>query len=134
MKLFDETRKNSAEPESDKDNEKENVKENVKENEKQSEKENDRILRRLSRAQLLDLLIEQSREKEALEKRVEELEAELASRRIDVEEAGNLAKAALKLNHIFEDAQKAADQYLLNIREKEKILDEKLREAKKEEE
>ena len=105
-----------------------------KENEKQSEKENDRILRRLSRAQLLDLLIEQSREKEALEKRVEELEAELASRRIDVEEAGNLAKAALKLNHIFEDAQKAADQYLLNIREKEKILDEKLREAKKEEE
>lgn len=39
------------------------------------------------------------------------------SRRIELEEAGSIAMAALQLNGVFETAQKAAEQYLENIRE-----------------
>ena len=52
--------------------------------------------------------------------RIKELEEEeqawLESRRIELSEAGSIAEAALKLNGVFEAAQRAADQYLYNIR------------------
>lgn len=41
-----------------------------------------------------------------------------ANREIEIEEAGNLADAALKLNKIFETAQKAADQYIYNLKQR----------------
>ena len=44
------------------------------------------------------------------------LEAQRTKRQIEIGEAGNIAEAALRLNGIFEAAQKAADQYLYNIR------------------
>lgn len=43
------------------------------------------------------------------------LSAERTKREIELEEAGNIAEAALRLNKIFEMAQKAADQYLYNV-------------------
>lgn len=73
-------------------------------------------LRRLKRAELLELLIAQTEETEALKAKLEQAEAKLASRELAVEEAGNLAEAALRLNGVFEAAQKTADQYLENIR------------------
>ena len=52
--------------------------------------------------------------------RIKELEEEMAewkkSRRIELEEAGSIAEASLRLNGVFEAAQKAADQYLENLR------------------
>ena len=48
-----------------------------------------------------------------LKDRIEEIQA---SRQIDLEEAGSIAEAALKLNGIFEAAQKAAEQYLINVK------------------
>lgn len=44
------------------------------------------------------------------------LEAEKEKRRIELEEAGSIAEAALRLSGIFETAQKAADLYLHNIK------------------
>ena len=44
------------------------------------------------------------------------LEEMKLNRVIELEEAGSIAEAALKLNGIFEVAQQAADQYLMNIR------------------
>lgn len=38
-----------------------------------------------------------------------------ASRVIELNEAGSIAEAALKLNGVFEAAQKAAEQYLMNV-------------------
>lgn len=38
------------------------------------------------------------------------------SRSIELEEAGSIAEAALKLNKVFEAAQDAADQYIYNIK------------------
>lgn len=52
--------------------------------------------------------------------RIRELEEEMAewkkSRRIELEKAGSIAEASLRLNGVFEAAQKAADQYLENLR------------------
>ena len=44
------------------------------------------------------------------------LQAERTKREIELREAGSIAEAALRLNGVFEAAQKAADQYLYNIR------------------
>lgn len=40
------------------------------------------------------------------------------SRMIELEDAGNIAEAALRLNGIFEAAQKAADQYIENLKQR----------------
>ena len=73
-------------------------------------------LKRLSRKQLLELLLEQTRRADILEIQLKAAEAKLNDRIILESEAGNIAEAALRLNGVFEAAQAAADQYLENIR------------------
>ncbi len=46
----------------------------------------------------------------------ETLQTERTKREIELEEAGSIAEAALRLNGVFEAAQKAAEQYIYNIR------------------
>lgn len=72
-------------------------------------------LRKLSKTELLELLIEQGRENLALKARLEQAEAELAQRRILIEESGSIAEAALKLSGVFEAAQHAIDLYRENV-------------------
>lgn len=48
-----------------------------------------------------------------LTKEIEEMKV---SKEIELTEAGSIAEAALRLNGIFEAAQEAADQYLMNVR------------------
>lgn len=74
------------------------------------------MLKKLSRQDLLEMLIAEEKRIEALEKELEEARAELANRRILIESSGSIAEAALKLNGIFEAAQAAADQYLENLK------------------
>lgn len=76
----------------------------------------DKELRRLSRAELLEMLLEQMEINEDLNRQLEEAEAALEERRIAIEQAGTLAEAALTLNGVFEAADRAARQYLDNIR------------------
>ena len=66
-------------------------------------------LRRLSRMDLLEMLLEQSREVERLQKELETVKNQLSDRRIMEQEAGSIAEASLKLNKVFEAAQQAAD-------------------------
>ncbi len=73
-------------------------------------------LRRLSRMDLLEMLLEQSKEVERLQTELETVKKQLDDRRIMEQEAGSIAEAALRLNKVFEAAQQAADQYLENIR------------------
>ena len=73
-------------------------------------------LRKLSKLQLLELLAQQERELQALRKELEEKNAALDDRRIQMEKAGSIAEAALKLNEVFEAAQRAADQYLESVK------------------
>ena len=73
-------------------------------------------LRKLSRIDLLELLLEKSRENEKLQEELDQVKAQLAERNIKIEKAGSIAEAALALNGVFEAAQAAADQYLENLR------------------
>ena len=76
----------------------------------------DQELRKLKRNELLQIMIAQSKKITELQEKLEEAERKLADREIMLKDAGNIAEAALRLNHIFEDAQKAADQYLSNVK------------------
>ena len=78
----------------------------------------DEELRKLKRADLLELLVTQGKENEALQEKLRQAEAALWDRQIQLDEAGNIAEAALRLSGVFEAAQKASDQYLESIRKK----------------
>ena len=73
-------------------------------------------LRKLSKLQLLELLAQQEKELQALRKELAEKNAALEDRRFQIENAGSIAEAALKINEVFEAAQKAADQYLESLK------------------
>lgn len=75
----------------------------------------DKELRRLSRSELLEMLIAQTEENDRLKIRLEQAEAQLRDRRIVIDKAGSIAEAALALNGIFQAAEAAAQQYLENI-------------------
>lgn len=72
-------------------------------------------LRNLSRAELLEMLIQQGEEVEKLRSQNEEYQRQLQDRALNIKEAGSLAEAALKVSGIFEAAQEASNQYLENI-------------------
>ena len=73
-------------------------------------------LKKLTRAELLEMLLAQSREKQRLEEELKEVKERLADREIRIAESGSIAEAALRLNEVFEAAQKAVDQYLENVK------------------
>lgn len=72
-------------------------------------------LKRLSRSELLELLLVQTKEAERLQKKLDKALAELADRQLKLQKAGDIAHAALEVNGVMEAAQKAAQQYLDNI-------------------
>lgn len=76
----------------------------------------DKELRKLNRSELLEMLLIQSKEVENLKKELEEANRKLEDRKIILENSGSIAEAALKLNNIFEIAQKTADQYLESVK------------------
>lgn len=73
-------------------------------------------LKRLGRRDLLEMLVQLQQQNEALQEKVTVLEDRLNSRTIEMENAGTMAQAAMVLNGVFESADKAAAQYLENIR------------------
>lgn len=73
-------------------------------------------LRKLKRSDLFELLVEQAKEIEELQERVNELEGKLKRREINLSEAGSIAEAALAISKIFDEAQAAADVYLNNVK------------------
>ena len=75
----------------------------------------DKELKKLSRAELLELLLIQTRESESLRRQLDASEQELKNREIRIREAGSLANAAMEINGVLFSAQKAAQQYLDNI-------------------
>jgi ClpP class serine protease len=73
-------------------------------------------LKKLKRTELLEMLLVQTKRVEELEQELEKKNKQLEDKRIVTEQTGNLADAVLKLNGVFEAAQKAAEQYLYNIK------------------
>jgi len=73
-------------------------------------------LRKLSRADLLEMLIDQGEELRRVKEQLEEAEDALRDREIKIDTAGSIAEAALQLNGVFEAAQASCEQYMENIR------------------
>ena len=86
---------------------------------------NQKEIRKMSRRDLLEILVLQSQKIDELEEELKETKELLESKQIMISETGSIAEASLKLNKVFETAQQAADQYLENIikiqKEQEKI-------------
>ena len=73
-------------------------------------------LKKLSRPDLLQMLIDQSEELKTVKEKLEKAEEELEKKEINLTEAGSIAEAALRINGVFEAAQAASQQYLENIK------------------
>lgn len=75
----------------------------------------DKELKRLTRTELLELLLAQTRESEQMKERLYDAQMKLAERQLRISEAGDLAHAMLAVNGVMDAAQAAAQQYLENI-------------------
>lgn len=72
-------------------------------------------LKRLSRADLLEMLVDQSAELQRMQMKYEAAQRALDQRTIMIDKAGSIADAALQLNGVFEAAQASAQQYIDSV-------------------
>lgn len=72
-------------------------------------------LRRMSRAELIEIIYLLKQHEADLLKKNEMLEQRLADRTLKMKQAGSIAQAALALNGVFDAAQAAADEYLTSV-------------------
>ena len=97
----------------------------------------DKEFKRLSRAQLIEIIYQLQLQIDKLNEEKQELESELNDKRLRLQSAGNIAEAALEINDCFRSAQNAAEQYLNEIKaireeteaERQRILSEARAEA-----
>ena len=73
-------------------------------------------LLKLRRSELLEIMLAQSQEIDNLRQQLDEANAKLADREIRLSESGSIAEASLRLTNIFEEAQKAVDLYVDNMK------------------
>lgn len=97
----------------------ERLKEKLNEKDAQMESTSERLKEKLNEK---DALIEKLKGRlDQKDAKIRELEKTMQdqqeSRRIELEEAGSIAMAALRLNAVFDAAQQAVEQYLYNVRE-----------------
>lgn len=78
-----------------------------------------RDLKKFKRTELLEILLDQSKENEKQKKQIEELQAQIVNlqgqledRTIRMNKAGTIAEAAFLLNGVYDTTQAAAQQYL----------------------
>lgn len=71
----------------------------------------DKEFRRLSRADLIEIIYELQQSEKMLQKENEGLKRELEDRRVTISEAGSLAEVLARLNGLFEAAQTTANDY-----------------------
>ncbi len=76
----------------------------------------DKEFKRLSRAQLIEIIYQLQLQIDQLNEQKQGLESELADKRLRLSVAGNIADAALEINDCFRSAQNAAEQYLNEIK------------------
>ena len=76
----------------------------------------DKEFKRLSRAQLIEIIYQLQLELDKVNEEKQALERDLADKRLRLSNAGNIAEAALEINDCFRSAQNAAEQYLNEIK------------------
>ena len=85
---------------------------------------NEKDFRKLKRVELYEIMLAQAEEIDNLRNQLTAAKKELKNKRIDIQRSGSIAEASLKLTKIFEEAQKAADLYLSNIKKETGDADE----------
>lgn len=78
----------------------------------------DKEVRKLRKAELLEVLIELSEENDRLKEEIEDLKQQLNDRNLKIDNCGSIAEASILISGILEAAQNAADCYLANIKQK----------------
>ena len=73
-------------------------------------------LLKLKKSELLEIMLAQSKEIDSLREQLAKAKAKLKDKKIAIDESGSIAEASLRLTKIFEEAQKAADLYLDNVK------------------
>ena len=81
-------------------------------------------MKKLTRYQLLELLIIQSEQVKDLQKKLEEAQKELDTQEIQMAVVGSIAEASMQLGGIFEAAQRTADIYLNTVKERVVLIEE----------
>ena len=76
----------------------------------------DKEFKRLKRSELIEIIYEYQKREQALQSRVEALQAQLDEKNLKIQQAGSIAEATAALTGIFEATQKTADAYLEHIR------------------
>ncbi len=92
--------------------------------------------RRLSRQDLVDIILELQKQEADLRQELEELKAKQQEKDLILENAGSIAEASLALNQVFASAQAAADQYTASVKarvwaEAKRILEDARLEARR---
>lgn len=73
-------------------------------------------VRHMRRTELVEIIFALKQSEDQLKAENADLTAKLEQRQIHLDSAGSIAQAALELNHVFEAAQAAADDYLASVR------------------
>ena len=81
-------------------------------------------LKKLRRADLLEMMLTLVKENDELRKQLANAQKQIDDRMIAIEPVGSLAEAALTLNGVFESAQAACEQYLHNVIERSRNIEE----------
>lgn len=74
-------------------------------------------LKRLSRKELLQMMLLQAEENERLREELEQLKTQLNETEITAKQAGSIAEAAMEIHKVFDAAQAAANTYLHSIQQ-----------------
>lgn len=83
----------------------------------------DNELKKMSRAELVELLLEQSREIRSLRQQLDAAQAQLDDKVIKLNRVGSIAEAALALNGVFEAADAACKQYIDTVQTRMKAYE-----------
>ena len=92
-------------------------------------------LKKLSRAELVDIIYQLKKNEQEMQDEIEALKKELEDKRLHISNAGSIADAAMSVTNLFSTAQITADIYLREIanmkQETEKECAKKINDAKK---
>ncbi len=80
----------------------------------------DKELRRLKRSELIEIIYQQKKKEQELQKEIEHLKAQLNKKSLKLENVGSIAEAAISISEVVEAAQRAADIYLEEIKLRQK--------------
>lgn len=76
----------------------------------------DKEFKKLHRADLIEIIYEYQRREKAMQEEIASLRAQLGERSLKLKDAGSIAEAVIRLNALFETAQKTADDYVEQVR------------------